>query len=87
MKKLLEILPDREVSYEMQKDVFTIFYDLVRKTIANNVPMTFRNIYNTLPQDLQARITVTETLRTVNDIREFELISIQREEIIDESIH
>jgi hypothetical protein len=81
--KLLEIYPFKEVSYEMSDDIFKVFHDLVKKTVAIKAPMTFSGIYENLPPELQQKITIVETERVVNDIRDFELISIQREGVED----
>lgn len=81
MKRLLEILPKKEVLYEMPDEVFTIFYDLVKKTIAIKANMYFHGIYENLPDELRVKITVTETPRPQNDITTIELISIHREEV------
>lgn len=81
MRTLLEIRPTKEISYEMPDEVFTIFHDLIKKTMAIHAPMSFKIVYNGLPKELQQKITVVETERLTNDVRNFELISIVREEV------
>lgn len=81
MRKLLEIYPRREVSFEMDDQVFKVFDDLIKKTVAIKAPMSFQGIYDNLPEHFQKKITVIEKERAFNDIREFQLISLHREEV------
>lgn len=81
MKHLLEILPDKEISFQMPDEVFTVFYDLIKKTMAIHAPMSFYQIYKNLPVELQGKITVKEVERNENDVRGFELINLYRDEL------